>query len=232
MIVRMHGIKKVRSKGRLYFYHRKTGERIIAAPNTIAFAVEIERLDQMARPSPEQEKKRGTIGALIAAYRASPEYVRLADRTRADYGKVFDYLASIDGMPLIQLNGAAVIKIRDRALAQRKRRFANHVLQVLSTILNWGKPRDLAPGNPAAGIREVPRPRDLAKANRAWSDAERDAVLDAAAGGLKMAIALGMFAGMRIGDSRCASHGRFLTAPILNGGKVKPGDAVWLPGAS
>lgn len=228
MIVRVRGVKRVRSKGRLYFYHRKTGEPIKAAPNTLAFAVEVERLNRMARPSPERQKERGTLGALIAAYRASPEYARLADRTRADYNKVFDYLASIDGMALIQLSGSAVIKIRDRALAQKKRRFANHVLQVLGTILNWGRPRDLAPGNPAAGIPKVPRPRDMAKANRAWSEVEREAVLGAATGGLKMAIALGMFAGMRIGDAAR------VTWSIYDGTNIewrqgKTGDAVWLP---
>lgn len=140
MIVRIRGVKRVRSKGRLYFYHQKTGERIKAPPNTTEFVVEVERLDRQARSTREHtEAKRGTLGGLIAGYRASPEYIRLADRTRTDYAKVFDYLASIDGIPLIQLSGSAVIKIRDRALAQKKRRFANHVLQVLGTILNGGR---------------------------------------------------------------------------------------------
>ena len=229
MIVRVSGVKKVRSKGRLYFYHRRTGERIIAVPNTPAFVLEVERLDRLARPSPERkEMNRGTLGALIVGYRGSPEYSRLAERTRADYGKVFDYLSSIDGMPLVQLNAAAVIKIRDRALLQRKRRFANHVLQVLGTIFNWGKPRDLAPGNPAAGIPKVPRPRDMPKANRAWSQTECDVLLREATGGMKIAIGLGMFAGMRIGDAVR------VTWSIYDGANLewrqgKTGDAVWLP---
>jgi integrase len=229
MIVRVRGVKRVRSKGHLYFYHRKTGERIKAAPNTAAFVMEVERLDRTTRPSPEgNEAKRGTLGGLIGAYRGSPEYSRLAARTRSDYNKVFSYLASIDGIPLVQVNGAAVIKIRDRALAQKKRRFANHVLQVLSTILNWGKPRDLAPANPAAGVPKVPRPRDMAKANRAWSAVEREVVLSQSTGGLKLAIALGMFAGMRIGDAVR------VTWSIYDGANLewrqgKTGDTVWLP---
>jgi hypothetical protein len=51
-------------------------------------------------------------------------------------------------MPIMRLDGAAMLAIRDRAFAQRKRRFANHVLQVLGTILNWGRPRKLSAGNP------------------------------------------------------------------------------------
>jgi len=131
-------------------------------------------------------------------------------------------------MPLMQLNGAAVIKIRDRALAQKKRRFANHVLQVLGTILNWGKPRDLAPGNPAAGIPKIPRPRDMAKANRAWTEAERDMVLGEATGGLKIAIALGTFAGMRIGDAVRVTWSIY-DGENLEWRQGKTGDTVWLP---
>src|SRR4051794_2162471 len=105
MIVRVRGVKKARSKGRGYYYHRKTGARINAEPNTVEFAMEVERLDRTARSSPERkEKQRGTLGGLIMAYRSSPEYARLADRTSGDYARVFDYLASIDGMPLMQLN--------------------------------------------------------------------------------------------------------------------------------
>ena len=62
MIVRIQGVKKVRSKGRLYFYHRKTGQRIKAAPNTPAFVVEAERLDRMAAEAPVRQPQRGTLG--------------------------------------------------------------------------------------------------------------------------------------------------------------------------
>jgi integrase len=228
MIVRVRGVKRVRSKGRTYFYHRKTGQRIEAKPNTLAFAMEVERLDRVPRPSPERQKERGTLGALFAAYRDSPEFARLADRTRADYRGVLDYLAPLDGMPLSQLDGATVIQIRDRALAQKKRRFANHLLQVLHTVLNWGRPRNLAPSNPAAGIRKVPRPRDLPKANRAWTETECAAVIGSATGGLRLAIALGMFAGVRIGDAARVTWSIYDGAH-LEWRQGKTGDAVWLP---
>jgi integrase len=68
----------------------------------------------------------------------------------------------------------------------------------------------------------------MAKANRAWSDAERDAVLAEATGGLKIAIALGMFAGMRIGDAVHVSWSIYDSAN-LEWRQGKTGDTVWLP---
>lgn len=232
MIVRVRGVKRVRNPktGRVYFYHRKTGERITAAPGTNAFAAEIARLDAMPRPSPERQKaKSGTLGGLITAYRESVEFDRLADRTRTDYLSVLDYLAPLDDMPLLQLDSAAVIGIRDKAFRQRKRRFANHVLQVLGTILNWGRPRNLAPKvNPAAGLPKIPRPREMPRANRPWSDSETDAVLSAATGGLRVAIALAVYAGMRGGDIVRVTWAAYDGA-ALTWRQGKTGAEVWLP---
>jgi hypothetical protein len=99
-MVQVHGVNKVRAKGRVYYYHRASGLRLRAEFGTPAFFLELERLNA-APPARTAQSKPGTWGALVAAYRASPEFARLADRTRSDYQKVLDYLAPIDAMPLI-----------------------------------------------------------------------------------------------------------------------------------
>lgn len=220
------GVNKVRAKsGKMYYYHRRTGAPIKSAFGTAAFAVEVAKLDK----APRGQRASGTWGALITAYKASPEVARLADRTRADYTAVIEWLKPLDGMPLFQLDSAAVIRIRDKAYAQRKRRFANHVLQVMGTVLEWGRPRRLAPeANPARGLRKIPRPRELPRANRPWSDAEAQAALDTAGGGLRLALALALDAGMRGGDIVR------VTWSIYDGERLewkqgKTGDPVWLP---
>jgi hypothetical protein len=45
MIVRVRGVKKYRSKGREYYYHRATGTRLLEPPGTLEFLIEIERLN-------------------------------------------------------------------------------------------------------------------------------------------------------------------------------------------
>jgi integrase len=221
MVVRIRGVKKTRSAaGQVYYYDRMTKTRIRAKPNTPEFAVEVVEARKRALAGSPQT---GTFGALVAAYRASPEFQRLAERTRSDYQSVLDWLRGIDGMPIVQLDGPALLAIRDRAFGQRKRRFANHVVQVLGTILNWGRPRKLSLGNPLMGIRNVkiPRPRDLPRANRPWTEGETAAVLQAASGGLRFALALACYAGMRGGDI-VRSPGASTTARHWSGIRARP----------
>lgn len=215
MIVRIKGIKKVRAKsGKVYYYDRATGER----------------LDPRSLRSPQRGRGTGTVGALIAAYKASPEWAQLAPRTQRDYQKVFDWLSSIDGMPVFQVDGPFMLAMRDKAFAQKKRRFANHVTQVVGTVLNWGRPRKLAAGNPLAGQRgiKIQRPKELPRANRPWSEDEAAAVLDAATGGLKLAIGLAVYAGMRGGDIVRVTWSIYDGA-ALEWKQGKTGDPVWLP---
>jgi integrase len=196
MEIRVRGIKVYRSRGKLFAYHRKTGKRIKALIGSAAFLAEIERLNgqEPAQPRP------GTLGALIAVYRRSLEFLELAERTRRDYQKVFDYLKPLEGDPLVSITAAYLIEVRDAAFQAHKRRFANYVLAVLRLLLKWGAVRDLVETNATASVPLLRRPRGAPRANRAWADDEFETVLAEATGGLKVAIALGGFAGMREGD--------------------------------
>lgn len=228
MIVRVKGVKQVRSpSGKVYYYHRATQTRIKARPNTAAFAAEVDRLNKGRTLA---QSSAGTFGALVTAYLSSPEFQRLADRTRSDYRKVIDYLKSIDKMPITQIDAPFFLSLRDDAFASRKRRFANHLLQVVGTMLNWGRRRRLSFGNPLHGERDVKiaRPKGMPRANRPWSEDEAAAIFDAATGGLKLALGLGYYAGMRGGDIVR------VTWSIYDGQRLewkqgKTGDTVWLP---
>lgn len=192
------GVKLYSSRGKQYAYHRATGKRIRAPVGSAAFLAEVERLNAgIVKAAP----RKGTMGALIEAYRASPEFTELAPRSRRDYQAVFDYLQPLEGDLLSQINSATVIDIRDAAFAAHKRRFANYVLAVLRLLFKWGEARDRMATNPAAAVPKVRRPRSTPIPNRPWTDDECDIVLAAAKGGIKIAIALGMFAGMREGDA-------------------------------
>jgi integrase len=224
MIVRVKGVKRVRAKGRIYYYDRQTGKRITSAYGSPEFFEEISGLRSTADA---RKSLPGTIGALIEAYRASPEFIGLAPRTRADYQKVFDYLHAIESLPLIQIDEAAVMKFRDRAFAQRKRRFANYVVQVIRLLFGWGKARGFVQ-RPLGELALIRRPRSTPKANRAWTPDECAAVLGAATGGIRVGIALGMFGALREGDVvRFPWSGYDGSAIQWMQGKT--GDEVWLP---
>ena len=240
MIVRVPGVKRVRSKGHVYYYHRATGLRITSPAHTADFVAEIQRLDRLAvagihkNGCTRSKKERGplyrlgTWGALVAAYRDSPEFARLSDRTKRDYDGVLNYLAALDDMPLAQINSAVCLKIRDRAFQQRKRHHANYCVQLLSVVLGWGRPRGFVVDNAATGVAKIAAPRDAKKQNRAYSYDECRAVLEEATGGLRVAIGLGMFAGMRGGDAIRAPWSAY-DGQTIEWRQGKTGDLVWLP---
>jgi integrase len=228
MIVRVHGIKKVRSKGRVYHYHRKTHTRIKAKPGTLDFIAEVRRLDTVPELAVVRSKQPGTLGALIVAYRQSPEFAGKADTTRERYQEVFDYLAGIEDVPLASLDSKAFLKIRDKAYHQRKRWFANYVKTVSHLVFAWGMPHGLVGFNPVSGVRRIPAPKGAPKVNRAWIDNEDQVVLNSATGGLRVGVALGMFAAMRLGDVINITWSAY-DGQTIQWRQGKTDNPVWLP---
>jgi hypothetical protein len=129
----------------------------------------------------------GTLGRLLHDYRASPFFLDLAPRTQADYQRVFDWLRPIADTPLKHWNRALVVKIRDKAATSKGRRFGNYVKAVLSIVFTWGRERGIVTDNHAAGVKDIRRPRGASEPNRAWSDIERQVVLDEASAALRPA---------------------------------------------
>ncbi|HUZ73183.1 MAG TPA: tyrosine-type recombinase/integrase [Stellaceae bacterium] len=228
MVIRMKGVKRVVSKGRVYFYHRKTMTKLPGEPGTTSFMDTLAAAENCAAAVTETSALPGTLGALIGAYRASPEFTELAERTRRDYQKVFDYLKPLDPLPLHEIDGAYLYQVRDKAFAKRRRRFANYVKQVLSRLFNWGKRRGLAPANPAADVDAIRRPRDAKSVNRSWKDAEIAAVLAAASPELKVAIALGAYLGLREADMLVVTWKAY-DGTAFEIRQRKTGETLWIP---
>lgn len=194
------GVKRYRAKGNWFCYHRASGKRLIEPFGTAAFFAELALVEQ-AWSGDRPKEAPGTLGMLIALYKAAPAFTDLAPRTQSDYDKLFDYLKPLSGMPLATIDSAWIARLRDKTYKKKKRRFANYVVSVLGSVFAFGKEYGHAKENPAKGVKPVKRPRGMAKANRPWTQKERDIVLEHAPGYLKPPIALGMFAGMREGDT-------------------------------
>jgi integrase len=192
------GVKIFEQKGKIYAYHRKTGTKLKSPIGTPAFQAELDLLNG----KPTNKPIDGTLAALFIAYRSNPEFTRLAARTRADYQKIMDFLRPGAGRQLVaRLRPVDILDIRDMAYAAHKVSFANYCIVFLRLLLKWAVARDWLATNPAAAVEKLKRPADAPQANRMWSERERETVLGAATGGLKVAIALGMFACMREGDA-------------------------------
>jgi integrase len=248
MEIKLKGINKVRSKGHVYYYHRASGTRLLSPYGTANFLAEVEAAERRLAPQPIEGEdpvdfklragvKPGTLAALIAAYRQGPEFKTRKRRTREDYDKVFDWL--IDNgyrdAPMAGFDSANIIRMRDKAFKQRKRRFANYVLQVFSLMFGWGRPRNYVKGvNPTVDVEKIARPKDAGRVNRAWKEAERQAIFATAAERqpqLLVALALGRYAALREGDA-LAFDRRYYDGHSIDLDQGKTGNAQWLPAAT
>lgn len=224
------GFKRFKDRhGRLRYYHRKTGEPVDLRKfpeGSAEFYVECARINSLA--SVETKPKPGTLGMLIEGYRGHPAFTELAPRTRIDYQRVFDYLKPIADTPLFRFDRPLVVKIRDKAVADRGRRQGNYVKTALSIVFAWGSERGYVESNPASGIKQIRRKKGLADANRPWSHQERQAVLDRMPAHMRLPLGLMMFTGLGPSDALklkrdCFKDGRIATR------RSKTGEPVFWP---
>jgi integrase len=225
------GIKYQRDRdGRIaYAYHRKTKTRLKSSIGTPQFEAELEALNRLCEQ--RNDPLHGSLAGLFDDYRESADFKNLSPRTRKDYEKIFLFLRpGAEKKLLLSFRAKDALAIRDATEKKHKRHFANYCMTVLRLVLNWAKTYDYIPTNPLADLRRLKlrRPHGTPKANRRWAPYECDAVLEAATGGVKVAIALGMFAGMREGDALAATRLNYdgLRLTWMQG---KTGEPVRLP---
>jgi integrase len=199
-LIRIRGINRVTAKGRVYYYHRATGKRLRADPSdATAFSAEVAALDQGKRVAITGTKP-ASLGGLIAAYRAAPGFLELAVDTRKGYQRGFDACKPLDAMPVSSLDQAFILAFQERIYKKRGRWLANQVVTVLSIVLGWGVPRGIISSNAAAGVPKIRRRKGAPVANRAWTTREINTALKRSSGGLRKAIALAYYAGLRKKD--------------------------------
>lgn len=174
------------------------------------------------------KEKPGTLGLLIKDYRGSATFQDLAPRTRADYQGHFDYLRPIADTTLVRFDRPLVVRIRDKAAASKGRRFGNYLKATLSVVFGWGRERGYLSDNPASNIKAIRRAKGAPDANRAWVDAERHAVIDAAPAHMRPAIALMMFTGLGPKDALSLPRNYWRDGEIATR-RAKTGEPVFWP---
>lgn len=215
------GLKRVVRKlatgeRKVYWYHRATGKALEADPETAEGLLEVERLDRQAQKvSALSAHPEGSLASLWTAYRDSPEWRGLKPRTRSDYQKVRDWLGPGAEKAIVRrIETKDVLKLRDKAAAQKGRRFGNYVLQVLRLVLEWGRPRGWLTTNPAMGLKSIRKPKGERNVNRPWAPEELEAFAADCPPQLLVPFALGLFAGMREGDAISVTRSAYNGAQV------------------
>jgi integrase len=183
-----------------YYYAWKGGPLIFKSPHKItAASPELVSGYQRAYAS----RKRGTeglIAGLIQSYRSSPEWKRLAPRTKADYLIWLDRIEDRFGdMPLEGADDRGVVRHflawRDERAASPRQ--ADQGVAVLRMLLGWGKARGRLDFNRAEGIGKL---YSVDKSQNVWTDAEIGKAAQAASVDVSRAIRLASWIGLRLGD--------------------------------
>lgn len=163
---------------------------------------------------PDREGKAGTLGLAIKRFRDSNAFTDLADRTRRDYQRVFDFLEPIADTPLVKFDTPLVVRIRDAIAQKHGWRWGNYTRTVLSLLFEWCRERGFIASNPAFRLKAIKRPKSLPRANRPWRDEERAAVVEALPPHMRVPIALMMYCAL---DPQDALQ---LPKTAVRGGKI------------
>lgn len=228
-VIRVKGFKIFRDRhGRPRCYHRKSGEKIDLALTPLGTPEFFAEVARIGHSRDAVEPKPGTLGKVIKLYRAHVAFTDLSPQTRADYQKVFDYLKDIDTTPLERFTRPFIVKIRDKAVEKKGRRFGNYVKAVFSLLFTWGAERGHLDANNASGIKDVRRKKDAPAANRPWSDAEREAVLEAAPPHILIPVAVMMFTGLGPKETLSLPKTSYRDGEISTS-RAKTGEPVFWP---
>jgi integrase len=115
----------------------------------------------------------GTLAHLIDTYRAAPEFLTLAAKTRKDYGRHLDTLKETHGhRSVAAMPREAVFKLRDDF--QATPRTANYVVSVLRLILSYAEDRKITFRLPPQWSNPARRPKKLrtGQGHRPWEEVE------------------------------------------------------------
>lgn len=189
------GVRAVRSRladGRdaLYLYHRATGRRLppLDDPGFPAALAEAER-------SIGRAEEADTLRALIAAYRASPEWAGHKPRTQEKAARYLGFLAKVDHLRVADLRRREILTLRDAVAKARGPAAGNAFAQAVAALLAWAVDRDWLEFNPAARIRQL-----SGGTFATWTEAEYAAAIAALPEHLRRVVVLAAYTGQRRGD--------------------------------
>lgn len=197
MRVELKGIAKVTAKGRTYWYAWRGGPRLRGEPGSPEFHASYNEAIE-GRRTPDTGRFRG----IVAAYRASKDYEKLANSTKKNWAKWLDRIADYFGdLSIRQFDRPEKIRPvirRWRAQWEDKPRTADYAMQVLSCLLSYAvDPLGKISGNPCDGIKRLYRGD---RSEIIWTDSDIAEFKAACSPELGHAVDLAAYTGLRLGD--------------------------------
>lgn len=194
--VDLKGIKKVKAKGHVYYYAWRGGPRLRGEPGSTEFMASYNEAIEDRR-TPDKNRFR----FVVAHYKASEDYKKLADSTRDQWGKWLDRIALYFGeLRVAQFDRPE--KIRPVIRRWRNQwaatpRTADYALQVLSRVIAHAVELGSIAGNPCEGIKHL---YNNDRSEIIWTDADITSIKKTCSAEIASAVDLAGHTGLRLSD--------------------------------
>lgn len=147
------------------------------------------------KADPQTQAGPDSLGALIVAYRQSPQFTGLRASTQKTYGYYLRHLEAYAEVAARDMKRRDLLDARDAIAAASGNGAANVFMRVSTTVFNWARDREWVEHSP------VDRVRSLAGGHlAAWTVAEADHAATALREPLRRAVILARYTGQRRGD--------------------------------
>jgi len=195
--VKLKGVAKVKAKGQTYYYAWRGGPRLRGASGSPEFiqsyneAIEDRRTPDLAR-----------FRAVITAYKASEDFLKLADSTKRNWAIWLDRIGLYFGeLRIAQFDRPEKIRPvirRWRNQWEKNPRTADYGIQVLSRVLSYAvDPLGRIAGNPAEGIKQL---YSSDRSEIIWTPTDLNQLKASCSPDVAHAVDLAVHTGLRLGD--------------------------------
>ena len=221
-------VDAVTAKGRTYYYYRRGRKRLGRLPDDPASAEFMRayqdfEADFQGRPPPRREPAKGSFAALVAAYKAAPDFAELGQRTKRDRLIYLDLLAIEYGdLPVAGLTHPVVLALRDKMAATPGK--ANYCLSVLRRLMTFAVDRGWIAVNPAAKFKRL----KTGPGHRPWTEPDVARFEARTQGVVLSAYALAIHTGQRLADV-LKMRWDDISEGMVRVRQEKTGEELWIP---
>ena len=192
--VRVKGFKIFNDRhGKPRCYHRATGHKVDLKKAPLGSAEFFDACADIvakATAMKAKEPKPGTLGGLIAAYKAEEHFQELSAASKREYNMCADILQPVQDTLVSSIDTPLLAAIHDKLAKKYSWDKANRVRNFLIQVFKFCIPKGLIKENFAEAVIKKPRPKDAPTVNRAWSYEEVQTVLGSASPHLRAALAM------------------------------------------
>ena len=179
---------------KVYHYHRGTGKQITGKPGTPEFVA------SYAEAAQREPTDKGTFSSLVTGFIESPEFQKLAEKTRKDYRRYLDNLR--DEFGSLPIDALSDRRIRQDFFDWRdqyadKPRTADYAWSILRRVLSWAYDRGKIDVNHAINPGRL---YDSDRSDLIWLPEHITAFCKMASDELKLAMVLALCIGQPRGD--------------------------------